>query len=165
MNKLALTSIIILFSLTFTADINAMDQASRRGFGPGEAAWHQKRDRIQELFANLNLAAEQKAKIEVLRNAHQMDIKPFQDQMLRASGELKLLWLQPNPNKGQILAKHKEIMVIRDQIQDKSVIYRLEVFKTLTPEQQEKAKVFFVEAGAGNGLKSGMGPGAGMMGR
>jgi Spy/CpxP family protein refolding chaperone len=165
MRNLMLTLIAIFFSLAVTADLSAMDGASRRGFGPSEAAAYQNREKVFELLISLNLAPEQKATIKALRDAHQAEIKPLQSQMFRVSGDLKLLWLQSTTNKEQILAKHKEIRAIREQIRDKLSRYRLEVFNALTPEQQEKAKTFFAEAWAGHDLKSGMGPGAGMMGR
>ncbi len=165
MRKLMLTLVPIFFSLAVTTNLAGMDQARGRGFGPGEAASYQNRDRALGMLDRLNLAAEQKARIKALHDAHLMDIKTLQDKMFSTSGDLKLLWLQPTPNKERIWAKQKEIRVIRYQIKDKSASYRLDVFNALTPEQQEKAKAFFAEGGAGHGLKSGMGPGAGMMGK
>jgi Spy/CpxP family protein refolding chaperone len=113
---------------------------------------------IYALYSKLNLSADQKTRIETLRNALLRDIKPLQDQMFSKRGDLKLLWLQTNPEKEKILAVQKDIRAIRDKIEDKAVAHRVDVFNILTPEQQEKARAFAAGRGPGPGM---MGPGAG----
>ena len=164
MRKLMLTLVPIFFSLAVTTNLAGMDQARGRGFGPGEAASYQNRDRALGMLDRLNLAAEQKARIKALHDAHLMDIKTLQDKMFSTSGDLKLLWLQPTPNKERILAKQKEVRVIRDQIQDKSISYRLDILNILTPGHQAKAKAIFSEGRFGYGIEGGMGPGTRRMG-
>jgi Spy/CpxP family protein refolding chaperone len=83
-------------------------------------------------------------------------------------GDLRLLWLQTNPDQDKILAAQKEIRGLRDQMQDKMTTKRLEVLKVLTPEQQEKVKSFRMGRGFGPGMRGGAGmngdgPGMGMM--
>ena len=86
--------------------------------------------------------------------------------MFSMRGDLKLLWLQQNPDKERILAVQKEIRVIRDQIQDKATAHRVDVFNVLTPEQQDKAREAQSKRRPGPQGKPGgmMGPGHGMMG-
>lgn len=112
-------------------------------------------------FGKLNLTADQKTRIEALRNAHLRDIKPLQDQMFSKGGDLKLLWLQTNPDKEKIVAAQRELRAIRDKMEDKAVAHRVDVFNILTPEQQEKARAF--SGGRGPGMGQGRG-GRGMMG-
>ena len=57
-------------------------------------------------------------------------------------GDLKMLWLDKNPNQTKILAVQKEIRNLRGQIQDRATKYRLSVMKELTTEQQDKIKKF-----------------------
>ena len=108
MRKLVLTLIPMLFLLAVTTNLVAMDQARGRWFGRGGVAAYQKRDRVFGMLDRLNLSAEQKTRITALHDAHMIDIKPLWDQMFSKSGDLKLLWLQPIPNKERTLAKHKE---------------------------------------------------------
>jgi Spy/CpxP family protein refolding chaperone len=168
MKKLLLAIGSILFALVISTNLMAFE------YGRGRAHMMPERGRQQEgiyaLYGKLNLTADQKTRIETLRNAHLRDIKPFQDQMFSKRGDLKLLWLQTNPDKEKILAVQRDIRAIRDKIEDKAVAHRVDVFNILTPEQQEKTRAFLGGHGPGPGMGEGrgekgmMGPGAGMMG-
>lgn len=140
MKKLMLTIGSILFAMAVSTNLMAWE------YGRGRAHMMPERGRqpegIYALYGKLNLTADQKARIETLRNAHLQDIKPLRDQMFSKSGDLKLLWLQTNPDKEKILAVQKDIRAIRDKMQDKAVAHRVDVFNILTPEQQEKARTF-----------------------
>jgi Spy/CpxP family protein refolding chaperone len=120
----------------------------------------------------LNLTAEQKTKISDLRTAHLKDIKPLQDMLHSKAGDLRLLWLEKNPDETKIRATEKEIRALRDQMQDKGSDYRWAVYKVLTPEQQQllrqnkaAGRCFGPGPGAGmgkgQGIGQGMGPGMG----
>ncbi len=121
----------------------------------------------------LNLTAEQKAKISDLRTAHLKEVKPLQDKMHSLRGDLRLLWLEKNPDEAKIRATEKEIRTLRDQIQDKGQDYRWAVYKSLTPEQQQTLKQNRMTGrcfgpngqgagpGMGQGMGKGMGPGMG----
>jgi len=118
----------------------------------------------------LNLTAEQKTKISDLRIAHLKDVKPLQDKMHSKAGDLRLLWLEKNPDEAKIRATEKEIRALRDQMQDKGSDYRWAVYKSLTAEQQELLKKnrstvrCFGAGPAGKGMGEGRGMGPGMGG-
>ncbi|HAJ27147.1 MAG TPA: hypothetical protein DCG53_07880 [Syntrophus sp. (in: bacteria)] len=112
-------------------------------------------------LAALNLTADQEAKIKTLRDAQLTEAKPLQDKMFSKRGELKLLWLQQNPNQQKIVAVQKEIRSLRDQLQDKQTNHRLAVLKVLTPEQQTKVQAFGAGRGFAHGRGFGAGPGGG----
>lgn len=80
--------------------------------------------------------------------------------MFSKRSELRLLWLQTNPDQAKITAVQKAIRSLRDQIQDKRTSQRLAVFNVLTPEQQTKAQAY----GAGKGFGPGGGQSAGGLG-
>ena len=119
----------------------------------------------------LNLTAEQKAKIDSLREAFLKDIKPLQDHLYSKKGDMKLLWLEKNPDQAKIVALQKEITALRGQIQDKALTHRLAVMNTLTPAQQDTLRTYGpmgrgmgTGAGYGSGHRGmGHGPGMGMM--
>ena len=169
MKKLMLVIGTLLLALAVSTNLMAWE------YGRGRANLMPERGRpdgIHALHGKLNLTAEQKTKMETLRNAFLRDIKPLQDQMFSKRGDLRLLWLQTTPDKEKILAVQRDIRAIRDQIQDKAVAHRVDVYNILTPEQKEKAKAFFREHRSGHGMgRDGgehgmhgmMGPGAGMM--
>jgi len=141
-------------------------------YGPGWGRGHGGADRYgpdTSFLSQLNLTSEQTAKINALREANQKDIKPLQDKMFSKQGDLKLLWLQQNPDQNKILAVQKEIRALRDQIQDKKDVCRLNVYNVLTPKQKENLKSYGPGRGFGHGMRGGAGypgsgPGAGMRG-
>jgi Spy/CpxP family protein refolding chaperone len=71
---------------------------------------------------------------------------------------LRRLWLQANPDKGKISAAQTELRTLRNEMEDKSTAFRLDLRKVLTPEQNEKL------ANAGWGRGPGFGPRGGMRG-
>jgi Spy/CpxP family protein refolding chaperone len=122
--------------------------------------------------SKLNLTAEQTAKIDALRAAHLKEVKPLQDMMFSKRGDLRLLWLEKNPDQEKIAEVQKEIRSLRDKMQDKGTAYRLEVNKVLTPEQQSQFRNAcpgggfgpgYGRGGRGGGHGPGYGPGSGMM--
>ncbi len=164
MKKLMAVLGCVLLSMVVTANLAADGGPRGRGRACNEKARHHEKGGEYALFAKLNLTNEQKAKARELREAHLRDVKPLRDQIFSKSGDLRLLWLQANPDKEKILAVQKEIRSLRDQMQDKNTALRVDIVNVLTPEQREKAKAF----GPGCGLypcmgdDHMMGPGPGM---
>ena len=112
-------------------------------------------------LTKLNLTAEQAEKIRALQEAQVKEMKPLQDKIFAKRGDLRLLWLEKNPDQEKILAAQKELRSLRDQMQEKRTIHRLTVLKILTPEQQSKVQPFMGK-GQGHGHGMGFGPGRGM---
>ena len=139
MKKLVVVMVSLLFAVAIAANIFAMEQGRGRGQMGKEAMLHDRGGKAGP-WDNLNLTDDQKARIKTLREAHLRDVKPLQDQIFSKRGDLKLLWLQQNPDKEKILAVQKEIRAIRDQMQEKATAHRVDVFNILTPEQQDKAR-------------------------
>jgi Spy/CpxP family protein refolding chaperone len=110
----------------------------------------------------LNLTAEQKTKIDALRDAFLKDVKPLQDKLFSKRGDMKLLWLERTPDQAKIAGAQKEVQALRDQMQDKALKHRFAVLNTLTPEQQDILR----SCGAmGRGFGPAMGRHGGGMGR
>ncbi len=125
------------------------------GYGYGPATWG----------AGLNLSPDQTQKLDTLHSNFLKETLPLRNQMIIAQMDLRALWVQPNPDQAQILAKQKQINSLREQVQEKALQYRLEARKVLTPEQQAQlgphglAGLFGYGMGMGRGY--GMGPGYG----
>ena len=152
MKKLIMTLVTVIAVTAFAASAFAFGPGWGRGHGGGPCYGGE----IKAL-SELNLTAEQTAKTNALREAHLKDIKPLQDKMFSKRGDLKLLWLQTNPDKDKIMAVQKEIRKLRDQMQDKMTSYRLDVLNVLTPEQREKLKSLKMRYGFGPGMGGGRG--------
>jgi Spy/CpxP family protein refolding chaperone len=104
------------------------------------------------VFRELNLTADQSARVEELRSAHLRNILPLREKMAIKRRELRLLWLEKNPDQARIAASQKEIRAVRDQLQDRRTAYFLEVLKILTPEQQARLKSIFREGSMAPGF-------------
>jgi len=115
----------------------------------------------------LNLTTEQSEKVRVLRETHIKKIAPLQTQLFTKRAELRLLWIQTNPDPEKIKAVQKEILGLRWEIQDKTIDHWLEFRNILTPEQLTKLLAQGLGRGHGPGWGKegsqgqGMGPGAG----
>ena len=150
---------VALFAVAvLTASAFAVGPGWGRGHGRGQCGGGACYGADLTAVPGLNLTTEQTAKINTLREAHLKDVKPIQDKMFSKRGDLKLLWLQKNPDQEKIRQAQKEIRTLRDQMQDKKDNYRLEMLKVLTPEQQEKLNAYRPGRGFGPGMKGGAGP-------
>lgn len=109
----------------------------------------------------LGLTAEQTQQLQSLREAQFKEMAPLQEKLFSRKQELRLLWANPNPDQGQILAKQKEISDLQAQIQQTATKHQLEARKILTPEQQQKLAV----SSMGRGPWAGSGWGRGRMAR
>jgi Spy/CpxP family protein refolding chaperone len=152
MKKVTLTLMAIAVGLFFTSQVFAWGPGGGPGAGRGCGY------RSEGVLTKLNLTDEQKVKIEALETAHFKEVKPIQEKMFDKSLELRRLWLQANPDKDKITAAQKAVRALRDEMQDKATVMRLEIRKVLTPEQNEKL------ANLGWGRGPGFGPRGGMRG-
>jgi Spy/CpxP family protein refolding chaperone len=153
MKRIMRIAYVIIFFLAISTQLYAMDCSCGREPMRGGAIQHHQREAVGGLFNHLDLTSEQKAKIEALRLSFIKDIKPLQDQMFSERGDIRLLWMQPTPDKAKISSLRKDMRNINDQIEDRATGLRVDVFNTLTPEQKSKAKAFFFVHGFGPGMR------------
>ena len=108
----------------------------RMGYGSGPG-------NVEDIAAErgLDLTAEQKEKINTLREAHLKDLRPLQDQLFAKSRELKDLWLAKMPDRESILTLQREVQALRNQLMEKLTTYRLDAWQLLTSEQQVKVRL------------------------
>ena len=149
--KWTMTALVLLFAAAIATSAFGFGWGRGPGFGCGPGGDFAG-------LAGLELTADQKAQLTVMRDAQFKDIGPLRDQMFAKRDELRKLWLEPNPDQTKILAAQKEMRAVRDQVQDKMTAFRLDALKVLTPEQQAKLKSAVTGRGFGPGR--GMGPGA-----
>jgi Spy/CpxP family protein refolding chaperone len=110
-------------------------------------------------YDRLNLTAEQKTKMNELREKTWKDTVNLRNEMQTKRLELRTLWSNPNPDKDKIAAKQKELSALRDQLQSKMTESKLEARKFLTPEQATELST----CGSGMGFGGGHGWGRGRM--
>jgi Spy/CpxP family protein refolding chaperone len=131
--KMTVFAVIALAVIIAAPAMAYRDMRVGYGSGPGN---------VEDIAAErgLDLTAEQKEKINTLRETHLKDVRPLQDQLFVKSRELKDLWLAKTPDRESILALQKEVQALRNQLMEKLTTYRLDAWQLLTSEQQTKVR-------------------------
>jgi zinc resistance-associated protein len=130
MKKTGLFATLILI-LAFAPLVMAGPRGIRGGMdqGPGGKG---------PALAELNLTAEQSEKIRALRESHHREVAPIRNQLFSKRAELRLLWMQTDPDPARIKAMQKEVLDLMGQLHEMKTDYRLGFRKILTPEQLSK---------------------------
>jgi Spy/CpxP family protein refolding chaperone len=102
----------------------------------------------------MNLTPDQAGKIFDLMEKMQADTVGLRKQLMVKHAELAALWKSGGAEQNAIQAKQKELNALRDQMQEKTTVYRLEA-KKIAPD---------FDMGMGVGMGMGMGPGGMGMG-
>jgi len=147
MKKITLITALILM-LASAPLVMAQPRGNKGGMGPDGG-------RHAPALANLNLTAEQSEKIRAMRETHRKDMIPIQTKLFTKRAELRLLWMQTNPDSEKIKSKQKEILDLRGQLQEKQTDFRLKFRNILTPEQC--TKLLAQGLGRYHGPRGGMG--------
>jgi len=149
MKKLSVTLLSVIFIAVLAT--SAFAASWGKGMGRGAACGGDWTRYAQDL----NLTTDQTTSIKALQDAHVKDVKPLQDKMFAKRGDLRLLWLEKNPNQDKIVGLQREIRGLRDQLDDKRTDLQFAIQKVLTPEQREKIQTTFRGLGAGLGPMGG----------
>jgi Spy/CpxP family protein refolding chaperone len=83
----------------------------------------------------LNLTPDQITKFQALRDNFRKETVFLRNDIKVKRLELRTLWTVPNPEKGKIVAKQKELNDLKTQLQMKVIDFRLEARSYLTPDQ------------------------------
>ena len=121
-------------------------------------------NRVTPYYENIpNLSAEQSSKLKELREQHQKELLPLQNELNSKRVELRSLWLQANPDEAKIKAKQHEITELENKLQENMTEHRLASQKVLTPEQQAQLQSARPTSGFGYGARRPGAPGYGRM--
>ena len=160
MKKISIFTVALL--LVFASATFVMAGQKGKGAGMGGGRWMN-----ASTFSCLDLTTEQSEKIRALRETHLKEMAPLRTQLHTKRAELRLLWLQTNPDPAKIKVLQKEILGLRGQVQDKTTDHWLEFRNILTPEQLTKLLAQGLGKGhhgprwgKGGGRGQGMGQGA-----
>jgi len=117
-----------------------------------------------------NLGPELQAQIFAMRASHRAKMASTRATLDVKRAEMRVLWVSNKPSRKAILDKHAEMNVLRQNLREARVDFRLSVHKLLSPEQRA---MFFSKRGnawggkggkggrAGRGMGGGWGQGAG----
>jgi Spy/CpxP family protein refolding chaperone len=91
---------------------------------------------IEQIPEELKLTEEQREKLQSLQTDFAKEMLPLRNDRQIKALELRQLWTADELDEEAILAKAGEISDLRNQMQEKMVLHRLEVGKILTKEQR-----------------------------
>lgn len=92
----------------------------------------------------LDLTPKQNQRIRQMQIELEQAVNPLQIQMFERRAELRLLWMQLDPDDKAIKAKQREVFDLRWSIQEQNTDFWLRVRQALTPEQRSR---FLLQAG------------------
>jgi Spy/CpxP family protein refolding chaperone len=92
----------------------------------------------------LDLTPKQNQRIRQMQIELEQAVNPLRIQMFERRAELRLLWMQLDPDEKAIRAKQREVFDLRWSIQERNTDFWLRVRQALTPEQRSR---FLLQAG------------------
>jgi hypothetical protein len=107
-------------------------------------------------LAALDLTAAQQKKIAELRAGLNERLSDLQTRLDAKRSEMAELWRAQRPDRKAILAKHEEMDVLRQQIREEGVDFRLAAMDLLTTDQLKQLKTWRGRRVPGKGR--GLGP-------
>ena len=99
------------------------------GFGPGNGP------RNCPGFGGANLTMEQQTQLTDLHQKHYTEMAPLREKMFALRQDIRSLWADPKSDPTVIQGKEKELTVLRDQMREKAVEFKLEARSSLTPDE------------------------------
>lgn len=114
--------------------------------GPMPEHWH-------NLMHKLNLNPEQRARLQELREAYLRDTLVWRNELIIKRFDLRDLMRNPQAETSAILAKQREISQLEGKIQERTILYQLEIRKVLTADQQKLLPEFFQQPAPGHQMR------------
>lgn len=88
------------------------------------------------LFDKLNLSADQKQKMQTVRDRYKEQVSQRMQAVRQARQELETMMSSPTANVSQMREKHRQIMGLRQQLEEVQFESTLAMREVLTPEQR-----------------------------
>ncbi len=85
--------------------------------------------------SRLNLTEEQSARIQELRESYLKDTLEWRNELMIKRFVLRDLLQNPQSDANTAIARQREISELESKIQERALLYHLEIRKILTPEQ------------------------------
>ena len=111
---------------------------------PEKKGWEPRGDRgmmgpmsspMGDWASRLNLTEEQAAKIQELRESYLRDTLEWRNSLVIKRFDLRDLLNSPQADTNVILAKQREISDLESKIQERALLFQIEMRKGLTPQQ------------------------------
>jgi Spy/CpxP family protein refolding chaperone len=135
---------IFLFFLTFLLGVSLSSLGLAQG-SPEKKGWQFRGGRgmmmnrmhspMMDWASRLNLTEEQTARLQQLRDSYLQDTMEWRNELLIKRFDLRDLMNNPKADTNAILGKQREISELESKIQERALLFQIEMRKVLTPEQ------------------------------
>ncbi len=115
---------------------------------------------MEDWVKRLNLSEEQAQQIQALRDAYRRDTLPWRDDLMIKRFQLRDMIRDPQADPNQVLAIQREVSDLESKVEERTVIFQLDLRKVLTPDQIRllpPGPVGFPGLGPGRGMMPGGG--------
>jgi len=90
---------------------------------------------MMDWASRLNLTEEQTARLQGLRDSYLRDTMEWRNELLIKRFDLRDLLNNPKADTNTVLGKQREISELESKIQERALLFQIEMRKVLTPEQ------------------------------
>jgi len=90
---------------------------------------------MADWVSRLNLTQEQTARLQELRESYLRDTMAWRNELMIKKYDRRDLFNDPQSDPNAILAKQREISELESKIQERALLFQIEMRKVLTPEQ------------------------------
>jgi Spy/CpxP family protein refolding chaperone len=90
---------------------------------------------MEDWSRRLNLTEEQMARLQAIRESYLRETLVWRNELVVKRFDMRDLLRNPQSDPNQVLATQREVSDLESKIQERAVLYQLEMRKVLTPEQ------------------------------
>jgi len=127
---------VLMFTLGTTAAATAVPSPAQTETIAQNQKPNRPAGREGGLFDKLNLSADQKQKMQGVRDRYKDQVSQKMQAVRQARQELETMMSNPTANASQMREKHRQIMGLRQQLEEAQFESTLAMREVLTPEQR-----------------------------
>ncbi|HVN97331.1 MAG TPA: Spy/CpxP family protein refolding chaperone [Syntrophorhabdaceae bacterium] len=141
--------VVAIAAIVFSVFAAPADQASPAGMGAWrggpageEGAYHGGPFQHKDMRSRLNLTKDQMDKMRDIRTRYHKETRDMRYELAQKRLEMHKLFTDPKTDDATLLAKQKELSVLRARLSDKMAEMSIEMRRVFTPDQLEKLDSF-----------------------
>ena len=135
--EIIILSVVIFWGVALSPLALAQGPPEKKGweFRGGRGMMGPMHSPMGDWVSRLNLTEEQTARIQELRESYLRDTLEWRNGLVIKRFDLRDLLNNPRADTNAILAKQREISELESKIQERGLLFQIEMRKVLTPEQ------------------------------
>lgn len=133
--KILLLSLAVLWGASLSAAALAQGPPEKKGWDYQGGRGMMMGPPMMDWASRLNLTEEQTTRLQELRDSYLRDTMVWRNELLIKKYDLRDLLNNPKADTNTVLAKQREISELESKVQERFLLFQIEMRKVLTPEQ------------------------------